>query len=45
MTSWKDDSIGSGWSWNDYDADYMAERSPLPIYGNLIDIKLAWKSI
>ena len=28
--------LGSGWSWNDYDQDYMAERSAFPIYGNLV---------
>jgi D-alanyl-D-alanine carboxypeptidase/D-alanyl-D-alanine-endopeptidase (penicillin-binding protein 4) len=28
--------LGSGWSWNDYQEDYMAERSPFPIYGNLV---------
>ncbi|MFV0606515.1 MAG: D-alanyl-D-alanine carboxypeptidase [Niabella sp.] len=27
---------GSGWSWGDYDADYMPERSSLPIYSNVI---------
>jgi D-alanyl-D-alanine carboxypeptidase/D-alanyl-D-alanine-endopeptidase (penicillin-binding protein 4) len=26
--------LGSGWSWNDYNEYYMAERSGLPIYGN-----------
>lgn len=26
---------GSGWSWNDYEDDYMAERSRFPIYGNV----------
>jgi D-alanyl-D-alanine carboxypeptidase/D-alanyl-D-alanine-endopeptidase (penicillin-binding protein 4) len=31
---------GNGWSWNDYDADYMAERSKLPIFGNVIHISL-----
>ena len=39
-TIWKDDHFGSGWSWNDYDAYYMAERSSFPVYGNVIDIKL-----
>lgn len=29
-------AFGSGWSWDDYDADYLAERSSFPIYGNLI---------
>ncbi len=39
-TIWRDDHFGSGWSWNDYDAAYMAERSSFPVYGNVIDIKL-----
>jgi D-alanyl-D-alanine carboxypeptidase/D-alanyl-D-alanine-endopeptidase (penicillin-binding protein 4) len=39
-TIWRDEKWGSGWSWNDYDADYMAERSVMPIYSNVIDIKL-----
>ncbi|MFY7889325.1 MAG: D-alanyl-D-alanine carboxypeptidase/D-alanyl-D-alanine-endopeptidase [Spirosomataceae bacterium] len=26
---------GKGWSWDDYNDDYMAEISPFPIYGNL----------
>jgi D-alanyl-D-alanine carboxypeptidase/D-alanyl-D-alanine-endopeptidase (penicillin-binding protein 4) len=25
---------GSGWSWDDFQEDYMAERSEFPIYGN-----------
>ncbi|MGZ8516327.1 MAG: D-alanyl-D-alanine carboxypeptidase/D-alanyl-D-alanine-endopeptidase [Chitinophagaceae bacterium] len=33
---WKDNAYGSGWSWNDYDASYMAERSLFPVYGNVI---------
>jgi D-alanyl-D-alanine carboxypeptidase/D-alanyl-D-alanine-endopeptidase (penicillin-binding protein 4) len=39
-TIWKDDKWGSGWSWNDYDATYMAERSSMPAFGNVINIKL-----
>lgn len=27
---------GSGWSWDDYEEPYLAERAALPIYGNLI---------
>lgn len=27
---------GAGWSWGDYDADYMPERSSLPIYCNVV---------
>jgi len=33
---WKEEALGSGWSWNDYNDSYMAERSPIPVYGNLI---------
>lgn len=31
---------GNGWSWNDYDADYMAERNSFPIFGNVLNIRL-----
>jgi D-alanyl-D-alanine carboxypeptidase/D-alanyl-D-alanine-endopeptidase (penicillin-binding protein 4) len=34
--NWKEEALGSGWSWNDYNESYMAERSPLPVYGNLL---------
>jgi D-alanyl-D-alanine carboxypeptidase/D-alanyl-D-alanine-endopeptidase (penicillin-binding protein 4) len=34
--NWRDGELGSGWSWDDYNANYMVERSPLPIYGNII---------
>ena len=30
--------LGDGWVWNDYIDDYMAPRSEMPIYGNLITI-------
>jgi D-alanyl-D-alanine carboxypeptidase/D-alanyl-D-alanine-endopeptidase (penicillin-binding protein 4) len=33
---WKEYPLGSGWSWDDYNDSYMAERSPLPVYGNII---------
>lgn len=39
-TVWKDERWGSGWTWNDYDQAYMAERSSMPIYGNTIIVKL-----
>ncbi|MBL7741201.1 MAG: D-alanyl-D-alanine carboxypeptidase/D-alanyl-D-alanine-endopeptidase [Chitinophagaceae bacterium] len=35
-SNWKDEPLGSGWAWNDYNEYYMAERSPLPVYGNVI---------
>jgi D-alanyl-D-alanine carboxypeptidase/D-alanyl-D-alanine-endopeptidase (penicillin-binding protein 4) len=33
---WHEQPLGAGWSWDDYNDDYMAERSPLPVYGNVI---------
>jgi len=33
---WKEEPLGAGWSWDDYNDSYMAERSPLPVYGNII---------
>jgi len=33
---WNENALGSGWSWDDYGASYMAERSLFPIYGNVI---------
>jgi hypothetical protein len=39
-TIWQSNHWGSGWSWSDYDADYLAERSPMPVYGNLINISI-----
>lgn len=35
-SNWKETALGSGWSWNDYNDNYMAERSALPVYGNMI---------
>lgn len=32
----KDEPLGRGWSWDDYNDDYMAERNALPVYGNTI---------
>ncbi len=34
--NWKDNAWGAGWAWDDYNGDYMAERSALPVYGNVI---------
>ncbi|HEX6181606.1 MAG TPA: D-alanyl-D-alanine carboxypeptidase, partial [Chitinophagaceae bacterium] len=33
---WNDAALGFGWTWDDYNSSYMAERSPLPVYGNVI---------
>lgn len=34
--NWKEKEMGYGWSWDDYNSAYMAERSPLPVYGNTL---------
>ena len=36
--NWKDEKYGVGWAWDDYNDDYMVERSSLPIYANLITL-------
>lgn len=40
LSSWQTQRWGNGWSWNDYDAYYMAERSPFPVYGNVVRFSL-----
>ena len=37
---WKEDGLGKGWSTDDYDEGFSAERSPLPLNGNTV----LWKS-
>jgi D-alanyl-D-alanine carboxypeptidase/D-alanyl-D-alanine-endopeptidase (penicillin-binding protein 4) len=34
--NWKSKGWGMGWSWDDYESDYMAQRSMMPIYGNVV---------
>jgi D-alanyl-D-alanine carboxypeptidase/D-alanyl-D-alanine-endopeptidase (penicillin-binding protein 4) len=34
--NWKNKHYGYGWSWDDYEADYMAELNSFPIYGNTV---------
>jgi D-alanyl-D-alanine carboxypeptidase/D-alanyl-D-alanine-endopeptidase (penicillin-binding protein 4) len=34
--NWKDNALGMGWAWDDYNSDYMAERSVMPVYGNVV---------
>ena len=29
---------GSGWAWDDYNSGYSPERSPFPIYGNIVSV-------
>ncbi len=42
---WQEERWGNGWAWNDYAEDYMAERSAMPIYGNLARFKDTLKNI
>ena len=32
--------FGDGWAWNDYNGYYSAEMSSLPMYGNIVRIKI-----
>lgn len=32
------EKFGSGWSWNDYNEYYMAERSLMPLFGNVFTV-------
>lgn len=42
---WREQRWGSGWSWNDYNDDYAAERSEMPVYENLATFSNDLKSI
>ncbi len=37
--AWKEKMWGPGWSWDDYSDYYMPEKSPLPLYGNIVRLK------
>jgi D-alanyl-D-alanine carboxypeptidase/D-alanyl-D-alanine-endopeptidase (penicillin-binding protein 4) len=38
-------AYGYGWQWDDYKFDYAAERSSLPIFGNLVNLKMVGDSL
>ncbi len=35
--AYTDKQQGPGWSWDDYNSYYSAERTPFPLYGNLVE--------
>ncbi len=39
--NWAEERFGNGWSWNDYEEPYMAERSCFPAYGNVVSLQPA----
>ena len=34
--NWQEQAFGKGWAWDDYTSEDMIERSPFPIYNNVI---------
>jgi D-alanyl-D-alanine carboxypeptidase/D-alanyl-D-alanine-endopeptidase (penicillin-binding protein 4) len=39
-SNFREEALGNGWAWNDYNDDYMAERSAMPVYGNVMEVKI-----
>ncbi|GAB5410030.1 MAG: D-alanyl-D-alanine carboxypeptidase/D-alanyl-D-alanine-endopeptidase [Balneolaceae bacterium] len=39
-SNFDDENLGPGWSWADYNSYYSAEKSPLPIYGNVARVTI-----
>ena len=39
-SNFNDENLGPGWSWADYNSYYSAEKSPLPIYGNVARVTI-----
>ncbi len=37
-TNWQETALGEGWSWDDYQDYYSAERSGFPLYGNTVTL-------
>ena len=35
-SNWKEEALGYGWSWDDFESDDMIERNSFPIYNNVI---------
>ncbi len=39
--SFQTEHLGQGWAWDDYPYSYSVERTPFPMYGNLIEVSLS----
>lgn len=37
---YRDEGLGPGWSWSDYQYAYSAEKSPFPMYGNMVEFQM-----
>jgi len=37
-TVWREQALGYGWAWDDYNDDYMAQRSSLPVFGDVLSV-------
>lgn len=38
-SNFHDFHFGPGWAWDDYYYDFSAEKSPLPVYGNILTVE------
>lgn len=38
-SNFEDERFGSGWAWDDYPYYFQPEKSPIPIYGNVITLE------
>ncbi len=38
LNNFEEEKFGPGWSWGDYDNYYQPERSPFPLYGNVVTV-------
>lgn len=45
VTPFASESFGQGWSWEDFPFEYMAERDPFPMYGNMATVTLQGDSL
>lgn len=37
---YQDEGLGPGWAWSDYQYAYSAEKSPMPMYGNMVQFDM-----